>query len=86
MMRKYWRQGTSAEIDRLFLANSIVDCLSYPILLIYMTANNFFFPMSDYVGGIFGCLLIIHFLDAFVRYYSYYFPLAVALLRCVVFA
>jgi hypothetical protein len=37
MLDKNRRQGTTAEIERLFLANAVMDCFGYPILLIQMT-------------------------------------------------
>ena len=81
MMNKYNRQGSNSEIGRIFTANSVMDCLGYPVLLINMTLNNFYFPMSQHFYGKIGCLVIVHFLDSYVRYYSQFFPLAVALIR-----
>jgi hypothetical protein len=34
--------------------------------------------MSDFLG-VFGCLLSVHLLDVFARFYNFAFPVAVAL-------
>jgi hypothetical protein len=36
--------------------------------------------MSEYIGKA-GCIIIIHSLDVFVRLYSTFFPMTVAVLR-----
>jgi len=81
MMNKYRRSGFTAEIERIFLTNSIVGTIGYTILLLYMTVNNIYYPMSDIVGGKIGCFIILQFLDTYVRYFSQLFPIAVAGIR-----
>jgi hypothetical protein len=71
-----------AAIDRLFLANNTVSFFAHPPLLVYFVANAFLFPMSDYIGLI-GCTFLMHFLDVYIRVYSLYFPLSIALLRYI---
>ena len=67
-------------IDKLFLSNTIVSSISHPLVLLYYIASNIFFPMSDYIGSA-GCLIMIHFLDVFIRFYNFCFPVTIALLR-----
>ena len=81
MMNKYRRSSFVADIERIFLTNSIIGTIGYPILLIYMTFNNFYYPMADIVGGEVGCFVIMQFIDAYVRYLSQLFPIAVVLIR-----
>ena len=81
MMNKYHRRGFTAEIERIFLTNSIVGSIGYPVLLLYMTVNNFYYPMADIVGGKIGCFVILQFIDTYVRYFSQLFPIAVAAVR-----
>ena len=83
MMTKSKREGSTTEIDRVFTVNSILDCIGYPILLLNMALNNYYFPMSEHFYGKPGCLFIVQFLDSYVRCYSQFFPLAVALIRLV---
>jgi hypothetical protein len=37
--------------------------------------------MSGQFYGNLGCLFVVHFLDTYVRFFSHFFPLAVALIR-----
>ena len=76
------RSDHFAAIDRLFLANNTVSFISHQPLLLYFISNFFLFPMSDYIGLI-GCTFIMHFLDVYIRVYSLYFPLSIALLRYI---
>ena len=76
------RSENFAAIDMLFLANNTINFISHPPLLLYFIANFFLFPMSDYIGLI-GCTFLMHFLDVYIRVYSLYFPLSIALLRYI---
>jgi type IV secretory pathway VirB3-like protein len=57
-----------------------VSLASHPLLIVYFVLNMFVFPMSDVIG-VAGCVVLIHFLDVFVRVYSLFFPLAIVLMR-----
>jgi hypothetical protein len=74
------KEGSSTSIDRLFLTNTAINCIFYPVLLIYLTVNLFVFPMSDYIGLI-GCLVLPQFVDVFIRIYSFCFPISITVLR-----
>ena len=77
---KLRKSDKSAAIDSLFLANNTISIMSHPPLMLYFIANQFLFPMSNYIG-IVGCVFLMHFLDVYIRVCSLYFPLTVALLR-----
>jgi hypothetical protein len=40
MMEKYRRQGSTAEIDRVFVVNAVIDCIGYPVLLGSILQNS----------------------------------------------
>ena len=72
--------NSSVLIEKLFLSNCCVCLICYPPVLIYFMVNALVFPMSDYIGTV-GCLIVMHLLDVFVRFYNLFFPVTVALLR-----
>ena len=49
-------------------------------MLLYYILSNILFPMSNYVGTP-GCLFSIHFLDPFIRFYDFCFPVSIAMFR-----
>ena len=61
------REGSGSAINLLFSFNLWINSLLYPVLLVYLTANLFIFPMNDVIGTS-GCLVIVQFLDVFIRY------------------
>ena len=61
------REGSGSAINLLFSFNLWINSLLYPVLLVYLTANLFIFPMNDVIGTL-GCLVIVQFLDVFIRY------------------
>ena len=61
------QEGSGSAINLLFSFNLWINSLLYPVLLVYLTANLFIFPMNDVIGT-FGCLVIVQFLDVFIRY------------------
>ena len=75
-----WRRKNAAIIDKLFKSNTIISGICHSIVLAYYISSNLIFPMSDYIGKT-GCLLTIHFLDVFVRFYNFCFPASIALVR-----
>ena len=85
LFKRRGRDGSTTAIDRIFLSNTIVNCIFYPILLIYLTFNLFLFPMSDYIGTV-GCVALPQFIDVFIRIYSSCFPLTITLLRYTIVA
>ena len=74
------RHNNGAIIDKLFKANTAVSAICHPIVLAYYIFSHLLFPMSDYIGTA-GCLFSVHFLDPFVRFYNFGFPVVIALVR-----
>jgi len=74
------KRSKAAAMDRLLKINNIISLVSHPLILSYYIASNLVSPVSDYIG-VTGCLLTVHLLDAFMRFYHFTFPVAVALLR-----
>ena len=74
------KSSKAAAMDQLLKSNNIISLISHPIILCYYIASNTVSPVSDYIGVV-GCLLTVHLLDAFTRFYNFTFPVAVALLR-----
>ena len=64
------RRKNVAIIDKLLMSNTIISIVCHPIVLAYYIASNILFPMSDYIGTV-GCLISVHFLDVFVRFYNF---------------
>ena len=67
-------------IDKLMVSNTVVSTIGHSLVLAYYIASNIVFPMSNYIGVI-GCQISAHFMDAFIRFYNFCFPVAVASLR-----
>jgi len=67
-------------IDKLMISNSIVSTIGHSVVLGYCIASNAVYPMSEYIGSI-GCLVSAHFMDTFIRFYNFCFPVAMAFLR-----
>ena len=74
------KRSKAAAIDRLLKSNNILSLFSNPLILSYYIASNIVSPVSDYIG-VTGCLLTVHLLDVFTRFYNFTFPIAVAILR-----
>jgi len=74
------RRTIYAAIDKLILSNTILSLICHPLVLIYYISSNLLFPMSDYIGTA-GCLISVHFMDVFVRFYNFCFPASIAMLR-----
>jgi len=70
----------AAAFDKLLKTNTIISLFMHCIILTYYIATSFVYPMTDYIGLV-GCLLVIHLLDVFARFYNFVFPVAIALLR-----
>jgi hypothetical protein len=75
-----YRRKNGVIIDRLFMSNTIISGLGHSIVLLYYSSTYLVYPMSDFIGT-FGCLMIIHFLDVFMRFYNFCFPVAIATVR-----
>ena len=69
-------------IEKLFLTNCIVSLICHPPLLIYNIANALYFPISDFIG-LPGCVILLLFLDVFIRIFGLFFPLSIVTLRYV---
>ena len=67
-------------IDRLMASNTIVSITCHSLVLASYIAGNLYYPMSDIIGNL-GCLVGVHFLDTFIRFYNFCFPVALASLR-----
>ena len=74
------KRRKAAAMDKLLKSNNIISLFTHPLILVYYIASNTVAPVSDYIG-VTGCLLTVHLLDAFTRFYNFTFPVAVALLR-----
>ena len=74
------KRSKAAAMDKLLKSNNIISLFTHPLILVYYIASNTVAPVSDYIG-VTGCLLTVHLLDAFTRFYNFTFPVAVALLR-----
>ena len=74
------KRSNAAAMDQLLKFNNIISLALHPIILGYYIAFQAVSPVSDYIG-IVGCVISVHFIDAFTRFYSFTFPIAVALLR-----
>ena len=74
------KKRNEAAIDKLFLSNTILNLICQPSILLYYIASHLLFPMSDYIGT-WGCVLTIHLLDVFLRFYGFCFPVAIPLVR-----
>ena len=74
------KRSKAAAMDKLLKFNNIISLFTHPLILVYYIASNTVAPVSDYIG-VTGCLLTVHLLDAFTRFYNFTFPVAVALLR-----
>ena len=74
------KRSKAAAMDKLLKSNNIISLFTHPLILVYYIATNTVAPVSDYIG-VTGCLLTVHLLDAFTRFYNFTFPMAVALLR-----
>ena len=74
------KRRKAAAMDKLLKSNNIISLFTHPLILVYYIATNTVAPVSDYIG-VTGCLLTVHLLDAFTRFYNFTFPMAVALLR-----
>ena len=74
------KRSNAAAMDQLLKFNNIINLALYPIILAYYMLSHLVLPVSDYIGVV-GCILTVHLLDAFARFYSFTFPVAVALLR-----
>ena len=73
-------EGAITAIDRVYFSNTVVNNSFYPILLVYLISNLFVYPMSDYIGT-YGCIAMAHFIDFFIRAYSFCFPVTIAVVR-----
>jgi len=67
-------------IDKQMVSNTIVSIIGHSIALSYYITSHVVYPMSDYVGMA-GCLVGVLFFDAFIRFYNFCFPVAMAILR-----
>ena len=67
-------------IDKLMASNTVISSIGHSLVLMYYIASNILYPMSDYIS-IIGCLVSAHFLDTFIRFYNFCFPVAIAFLR-----
>jgi len=76
------RRKNGIIIDKLFISNTILSGLVHSIVLANYVGSHLFYPMSDYIGNI-GCLTIVHFLDVFIRFYDFCFPVAIASIRYI---
>lgn len=74
------RRSSAAAMDRLLKFNYVISLTLHPIILGYYMAFQLVSPVSDYIGVV-GCVISVHFIDVFTRFYSFTFPIAVALLR-----
>lgn len=74
------RRQNEAAIDKLFWTSTVFSLICQPIVILYYTASHLFFPMSDYIGVV-GCILSVHILDVFIRFYYFCFPITIALTR-----
>ena len=74
------KRSKAAAMDRLLKSNNILSLFCHPLILSYYIASNIVSPVSDYIG-VTGCLLTVHLLDVFTRFYNFTFPIAVAILR-----
>jgi len=73
-------RSRAAAMDKLLKSNNIISLSIHPLILTYYIASNLVAPLSDYIGTI-GCLLSVHIIDVFARFYNFSFPVSVALLR-----
>lgn len=74
------KRSSAAAMDRLLKFNNVISLALYPIILGYYMGFQMVAPVSDYIGVV-GCILTVHLIDVFTRFYSFTFPIAVALLR-----
>ena len=73
-------RNSGRAIDKLMVSNTVISIITHSVVLAYYIASHILFPMSDYIG-IVGCLVSALFLDTFIRFYNFCFPVAMALLR-----
>ena len=69
-LRRQKMEGSATAINRLFHTHIWINSIFYPVLLAYLTSNLFVFPMANVVGQA-GCLILVQFLDVFIR--SFFF-------------
>jgi len=76
------RHKNGVIIDKLFMSNTILSGIGHSVVLTNYACSHLFYPMSDFIGNI-GCLTLVHFLDVFIRFYNFCFPVAIASVRYI---
>lgn len=76
------KKQKDSSLGRLLLSSCLIYLICYPPVLLYYIFNQHVYPIYEFIGQ-FGCILIIHSLDVFVRLYNLFFPLCVVSMRFI---
>ena len=82
LLNKKESEGTNVAIDKIYRVNNAMNLICQTPYIIYLIVSFFVYPMSDIIG-IYGCLILPHFLQIYTIFYCLLFPMSIALTRYI---